>query len=78
MSLGYAEAGCELVNGLQNGSAKDLVVLPMLFCFRHSMELLIKAIETFYKPSFQDGHDILARWPDCAGALKVHFDKTDS
>jgi hypothetical protein len=70
----YLEAAKELVQRLQVG-APDLIVQPMLFCIRHSIELILKAVLDYQNGTFADKHQLKDPWATCRlSFLSNHFD----
>ena len=44
MAMGFKDAGDSLIEHLVLHGRSDAIVLPILFCYRHSLELHLKAI----------------------------------
>lgn len=69
----YLEAANELAERLRAG-APDLIVQPMFFCIRHSVELILKAVLECQNGNFADKHQLRAPWATCRSSfLSNHF-----
>lgn len=76
---GYKRAGDILVeHALSHGGGKDFLVYPILFCFRHYLELAIKNFLNTHGDikgikANTSSHNFEELWPDCRCLLQEIF-----
>ncbi|MBI4167123.1 MAG: hypothetical protein HY508_15465 [Acidobacteria bacterium] len=91
--LGYKRAGDILVEGLERGyKSPDLLIFPVLFLYRHYIELALKHVVYLgdqlkvTTPKIRKVHDLAALWRECRkvleqidqGDLSQQFDATET
>jgi len=81
IASGYKDAGDALIQSLLDNGRNDGLVLPILFCYRHYMELRIKGIIEILNLIAEEGeqysktHDLKNLWSDLRA--KVDMDEND-
>lgn len=81
IASGYKDAGDALIQSLLDNGRNDGLVLPILFCYRHYMELRIKDIIEILNMIEDEGehysrtHDLKDLWSDLRS--KVEMDEDD-
>ena len=83
MESGFKEAGDLLVEkAREDDYYSSILIYPIMFCYRHSLELALKYIITTYGraagvPPNTKEHDLARLWPHCRGVIEYFHPKND-
>jgi hypothetical protein len=75
----FQEAGNALVGHILDGGIQDLLVFPMLFAYRHWLELRLKSLIALGRrwreepPKAQRGHRLQTLWPKARADIEAAF-----